>query len=52
MFKNPFKLTRSFSAQYYNIAQQFTFMYVRMYICIYVCMYVCMYKWMYVRHNT
>ena len=52
MLKNPFKLTKSFSAQYYNIAQQFTFMYVRthvhMYICMYVRTYVCMYVWTYV----
>ena len=49
MLKNPKKLSKSFSAQYYNIAQQSTFVYghVRIYICrptyvrMYVCAYVC-----------
>ena len=39
MLKNPLKLTKSLSAQYYNIAQQFEFLYA----CTYVHMYVCMY---------
>ena len=29
------------SARYYNIAQQFTLMYVGTYVRMYVCMYVC-----------
>ena len=37
MLKNPKKLSKSLSAQYYNIAQQFTFMCVCMYVCAYVC---------------
>ena len=36
MLKNPKKLSKSLSAQYYNIAQQFTFMYVCMYVPMYV----------------
>ena len=32
MLKNPLKLTNSLSAQYYNIAHQFTFMYVCTYV--------------------
>ena len=36
MLKNPEKLSKSLSTYYYNIAQQFTFMYV----CTYVPMYV------------
>ena len=36
MLKNPKKLTKSLSAQYYNDSQQFTFMYV----CTYVRMYI------------
>ena len=36
MLKNPKKLSNSLSAQYYNIAQQFTFMYVCMYVPMYV----------------
>ena len=40
MSKNPKKLSKSLSAQYYNIAQQFTLMYV-CYVHIYVCTYVC-----------
>ena len=52
MLKNPLKLTKSLSAQYYNIAQHISFLYVctyvrmhvytyvrRTYVCIYVCMY-------------
>ena len=36
MLKNPKKLSKSLSAQYYNVAQQFTFMYVCMYVPMYV----------------
>ena len=39
MSKNPKKLSKSLSAQYYNIAQQFTLMYV-CYVHIYIRMYV------------
>ena len=43
MLKNPKKLSKSLSAQYYNIAQQSTFMYVYTYVRMYVCMYVPIY---------
>ena len=36
MCKNPEKISKSLSAQYYNIAQQFTFMYVCMCVPKYV----------------